>query len=423
MAHKDTPTKMGFFFDYSTAVTAGLIAKGKRSSKRKTLELGKKYGVQSPRKFFLQLKKKFAKTKLLSRRKIQRGTNIILEMDTEESARMRKTLEEYAADEKYKFTFRMAQDHMRKCGFYKGCSAECIRRFMNKPANKWRKVYEGYTPLLTQKHMADRLAYATERINEGENRWQNHFEVDEKWFPAHSSGQKCKLPPGTRRPKKPLQSKNNIGQVMFLVATALPRPDKAFDGKIGFFRVCEMKVAERNSKFHNKGDTYEQDVTMDGKKYRQMMAKQVFPAARKKMSSWANDLRCQQDGAPPHVGNSIVNKMNKNTARSHKRKGSQACNIRVFTQPAQSPDTNINDLAVFPAMSKRFLKKQKHEKIGDLDRLAANARQTWEDMPSSLLTKAWATKTNVMKSIIKAKGGNDFKLPHKALVWEDVYEV
>ena len=70
---------------------------------------------------------------------------------------------------------------------------------------------------------------------------------------------------------------------MFLAATALPRPDKGFDGKIGFFRVTEIVTAKRKSKNHQKGDQYEKDVTMDADKYREMMVKQVFPAARKKM--------------------------------------------------------------------------------------------------------------------------------------------
>jgi hypothetical protein len=124
---------------------------------------------------------------------------------------------------------------------------------------------------------------------------------------------------------------------------------------------------------------------------------------------WATSLRCQQDGASPHTGKQNVKKLNK--AGASKKKRSKA-EITVFTQPAQSPDTNINDLAIFPSMSRRFNKLQKHEVVSDLDRLAANARQTWDDFPTDVLTKAWSTKTNVLKAIIKVKGRNNFKLPH-----------
>ena len=73
-----------------------------------------------------------------------------------------------------------------------------------------------------------------------------------------------------------------------------------------------------------------------------------------------------------HTGKNNVNKLNK-AGKGRKRRGrpSKTANITVFTQPAKSPDTNINDLAIFPSMSKRFNKKQKHEVVNDLDRLAA----------------------------------------------------
>ena len=209
---------------------------------------------------------------------------------------------------------------------------------------------------------------------------------------------------------------------MFLAATAQPRPDKGFNGKIGFFRVSEMHTAKRTSKYYKKGDKYHKDVPMDADKYLEMMQTKVFPAVRKKMN-WATELRCQQDGAAAHTGKGNLVKLNKVGARKRKR---TKCNIKVFTQPAQSPDTNINDLAIFPSMSKRFNKKQKHEVISNLDRLAANARRAWNELPTDVLAKAWATKTNVLKAIIKAKGGNDFKPPHakdlEDFDWEALYD-
>ena len=43
-----------------------------------------------------------------------------------------------------------------------------------------------------------------------------------------------------------------------------------------------------------------------------------------------------------------------------------------------------------------------------------------------MLTKAWATKTAVLVCIDKAKGGNDFKLPHSKDMedfdWDEMFE-
>ena len=143
-----------------------------------------------------------------------------------------------------------------------------------------------------------------------------------------------------------------------------------------------------------------------------MMTKLVFPAIRK-MMPWAEEVRLQHDGAGPHTGKDNVNKLNIAGAKTMKRKdGSTTSKITVFTQPAQSPDSNINDLCVFPAMSRRFYKKQKHESISDLEKLAKNAKKTWIEFPEDVLTKSWATKTLVCKAIVLAKGGNDFAMPH-----------
>ena len=225
---------------------------------------------------------------------------------------------------------------------------------------------------------------------------------------------KCKVPPGHKRPKRPLQSKRHIPKIMFLAATAKPRPEDDFDGKIGFYRICEMATAVKKSKNHSKGDRFEKDCTLNSAGYRKLMA-QVFKDAREKMP-WTKNIRCQQDGASPHTGHDNVNKLNRigaNIQRGRVGHGTHyVAKITVITQPAQSPDTNINDLCVFPSMSKFFNRKQKFESVNDLDQIAANARSTWAEMPASKLTKAFETKTKVLKSIIKAKGGNDFKLPH-----------
>ena len=48
----------------------------------------------------------------------------------------------------------------------------------------------------------------------------------------------------------------------------------------------------------------------------------------------------QQDGARPHTGKDTINILNKNGATLSPK-------IEVCTQPAQSPDMNVCDLAFF----------------------------------------------------------------------------
>jgi hypothetical protein len=254
----------------------GDIGPGNRTSTAKSDELAAEYNVRKPAHYFDQLNKHVAETVRLNRKK-RTGDLMILEKDTEDSTKMRKSLEAFVVAEKFKFTYEMAEVHMVvNCGFGRGCSADSIRRFVNKPANSWKQVYEGTVPLFTDVHMANRMFYAQEYLAKGKNRWRDHFDVDEKWFYAYCTGQKCKVPPGHKRPKKPLHSKSHIPQCMFLAVTALPRPDKDFDGKIGFFRVCEIVTAKWSSKYHNKGDQHVKDVTMDADRYLKMMTEEVF---------------------------------------------------------------------------------------------------------------------------------------------------
>jgi hypothetical protein len=403
---KDSPQKLAFFTKYSNLVYSGEIGPGKTSSKKKTEEIAKEFNVRNPRHYFNQLKTRVEQTGRLNRKK--RKGNMILEMDTPESERMRQALVDYAVAQHFKFTYKMAEDHMRGCGFNRGCSAKSIQTFITKPENKWKQMYEGTIPLLTRKHKRARFAYAKAKLRLGDGRWLRHIDVDGKWFFAWNYGQKCKVPPGYKRPKKILQSKSHIPKIMFLAVTAMPQPDKGFDGKIGFFRVCEIKTAKKNSRYHKKGDEYEVDVPLDANRYRQIMEEKVFPASRHKMP-WATALELQQDGATPHTGKKNVAYLNRIGAIQSRR---SIPRITVSTQPAQSPDTNINDLAIFSSMSKRVNTKQKFEEINDLDRLAANARKVWHEFPTDVLTKAWATKTEVLKAIVMADGGNDFTLPH-----------
>ena len=74
------------------------------------------------------------------------------------------------------------------------------------------------------------------------------------------------MPPGHMKKAphvKRIRSKTQISKVMFLAAIARPRPDKNFSGKIGIWRIAEPYKAQRDSKYHEKGEVYSKDVKMD----------------------------------------------------------------------------------------------------------------------------------------------------------------
>ena len=82
----------------------------------------------------------------------------------------------------------------------------------------------------------------------------------------------------------------------------------------------------------------------------------------------------------------------------------------VVTQPAQSYDTNINDLAFFSAHNCRFNKVQKLASVDDLNLLKKNVLDTYWAFPAATLEKMWKTKIAILQRIIACKGGNNYKI-------------
>ena len=80
--------------------------------------------------------------------------------------------------------------------------------------------------------------------------------------------------------------------------------------------------------------------------------------------------------------------------------------IKVVTQPAQSPDVNICDLAFFRALACALRKRR--TALFDLDKLAADSHAAFNDYSSETLEEMWAYKTIIMDRIIESKGGNDY---------------
>ena len=151
--------------------------------------------------------------------------------------------------------------------------------------------------------------------------------------------------------------KSRMPKVMFLAVTAKPRPEHDFDGKVGIWPFTVIRKAKRS---HSSTGTAAgvteilESVTVTAEEYRKVMLQKdgVFDSIRRKMWWFAPDsgepeagqiVWYQHDGARPHTAKANE----RNWARHGKMKG---FDIRVVTQPAQSPDLNVNDLAFFASL-------------------------------------------------------------------------
>ena len=201
---------------------------------------------------------------------------------------------------------------------------------------------------------------------------------------------------------------------MFLTALAPPQPDRNFDGRVGIWRICEEKVCDRTTLYHQRGDIYIHDCTLDADLNRQYMVGTedvdgVFDEIKIKMP-WlrGHPVIVQQDGAPPHTGHDNVEFFNN---KGHK----DGWNITVVTQPAQSPDLNVNDLGIFRSLKYRVEQLKAEETT--LENLYEAVLEAWNEYDSVTLERIWGHQFACYRSILEDQGGNSLRCTNKAVMW------
>ena len=267
-------------------------------------------------------------------------------------------------------------------------------------------------PWLNEKHTAARKQWASDLLDEEFTAW---VDVDEAWFYTVSLHHRVKIPPGAEVPTLFCKSKTQVPKVMFLAAACRPRPGGR-SGKLGIWRVKEEKTARYNSKKHEAGDTYDVNGTLTAEKYFKMMTENVFPAIQKAFAGTAvKRVIVQQDGARPHTGKGNMNKLKDGTGEKLNAVGSQLpIPIEVRTQPAQSPDFNICDLALFRALKVAVRHARRDLSAGrfDVDLLVKDVMSTYKNYSDETLEKMWQYKQYVMQQVAK-DGSNTYERHHK----------
>ena len=303
-----------------------------------------------------------------------------------------------------------------------GKRVSCTTVFNSCKTAGWRQVCERYVPCLSATDVARRLEWAKQHVGYTwtgtENlRYPNVLnkkvgwvDIDEKWWDMLKK-RLMKVHPGHQgQTRVATKSKRFVQKVMGLCAVARPCGD--FNGRLGMYRCARKKVAQRNSKYHKRGDVYDDDCEVDGDMFYEIVTTQLFPDIYEKMADF-DVVFVQMDNARPHVKRILDLKV---AGKRRKRiDGKQMPLIKFVLQPANSPDTNLNDLCFFRSLSK-FV--QEHER--EIEHSAANKDKFWnliveqyhEYHDRERLERCWDVKTAVTKCILDANGKNDYKLPH-----------
>ena len=285
----------------------------------------------------------------------------------------------------------------------------------------WRQVCERYVPCLNAKEVARRLEWAKQHVDytwtwtknlrypNVLNRKVGWVDIDEKWWDMLRRDL-MKVHPGQQgQTRVATKSKRFVQKVMGLCAVARPCGD--FDGRLGMYRCARKRLRSETANITNEG-TCTTDCEVDGDMFYEIVTTQLIPDIYDKMADF-DVVFVQMDNARPHVKRiADFERFGKKRERTN---GKQMPLIKFVLQPANSPDTNLNDLCFF-SRYQSFV--QEHER--EIEHSAANKDKFWNLIVEQYhkfhsretLERCWDVKTAVTKCILDANRTNNYKLLH-----------
>ena len=289
-------------------------------------------------------------------------------------------------------------------------------RYIKPLLSQWAKYRRLHWVMVNEMVDVDGIMRFTDNLNT--------VHLDEKWFYLMHNGRRCRVFPDKdgmiKMPGSPkVYHKSRMPKLMFLCACAVPRPCYEFDGKCAIHFFGQMRKAKRScARTGTEAGVTDVIDTMkiDTACYWEMMRDFVLPAIVKAMWWFGKDavdadgnptpeagtiLYIQHDGAPAHTSATS----RKEWAKLQTIWAQKGWTIDITTQPAQSPDLNMNDLAFFNSLQSDVSCKY-HTKIGEL---RDSVLEAWREYPAARLESCWRSIYNVYRGILDDNGGHDYK--------------
>lgn len=277
-----------------------------------------------------------------------------------------------------------------------------------------RKVFVRHSsalkPTLTDVNKLARVSYALEQRDAAEDNknYENMYDrvhVDEKWFYMTYDGECYILAHDEEPPKRATRHKGYITKIMFIAATARPRRinNQWWDGKIGIWPVGFFRPAERASRNRPRGHPVWENESINKDKYRELMIDYILPAVLAKFPPAyleRHGVRIQQDGASSHIDADDPEWL----AAVHET----GCKITLETQPANSPDLNINDLAFFRSIQSLYYEAAPENEA----ELIEAVEDAFEEYACNKLNRMWLTLMSCCNQILETNGDNHYSIVH-----------
>jgi len=177
--------------------------------------------------------------------------------------------------------------------------------------------------------------------------------------------------------------------------------------QIGIWPIGEHTVAQRASANRPAGADEFTKQSVDRDKHREMMINDVVLAIQAKFPTCQQSrgtVYVQQDGAPSH----IPTKHEDDPWFEEMEELGLSERIKLVTQPANSPDVNINDLGFFNALQSMH---HSHCPKNSLE-LIEMATVCYDECPANKINRIWLACQSCLNEIIKCNGHNTCKIPH-----------
>ena len=328
----------------------------------------------------------------------------------EESESILVFVREEAAKRKYHFSYKF-MGGLVKHEFDKGCAATIWRKLQK---DHWRDIKKKTRTYLSQKHIAFRLLWCTERLNIKYDETVGGIyrcDQDEKLFVAMKNGTVLHVPPEIREVVEEVLSKTQPTRLMVSAVIGPPIPGKV-DGKISLVPIMGSKIAINNSKYHKSGVEYDVPITMDGGVFQNMIKKDVIPSLAQVLPKFIKEVEIQIDSAGGHGSiKKTLEILNVFGAKITKRRWFK---VTVKSQPTRSPETNALDLGGWASLDSLVESVSYHPNPTKprIEMLRDNILDAWERWDSfEVFPKLFATKSRVIEAIADNEGRNDFPLP------------
>jgi hypothetical protein len=290
------------------------------------------------------------------------------------------------------------------------CCHQTLQKYCASKGIKMKSCY--INPRLTDVNKLSRLRFVLSQIdftNVEDLRFKTQnrrVHIDEKWFFMERLRYIAKIIPGDQEPHNDTcQHKNHRNKIMVTAVICCPHDN--IDGKLGIFPYVETHPAARASANRPRGAPVMASINVDNQSFYEQETRDdgVIHSIRQSIltEDCESPVIVQMDNAPAHVGLNVMEDLNDFAVDAN-------LNLSFETQPPNSPDLNICDLALFNSLQKTADRLKRN--AGSIEQLWAAVQLAFEQYDRNTLEICYGHLYACYNEVLFIRGDNQYRSPH-----------